>query len=147
MGEDQHQAVKDQLARKRILVCLLICSVLLILALAVGNAGGDRSTSALPVQRIDLNQADAGHLSLLPRIGPVMAVAIRQDLKANGPFLSVDDVTRVPGIGPKTLELIRPHVTVGSVADSTQTLPVSPIQEPLTQAPSTQAPLDSVSSR
>lgn len=134
MGEDQHQVAKDQLARKRILVCLLICSVLLILALAVGSTGGDRSASALPVQRIDLNHADAGHLSLLPQIGPVMAAAIQEDRAVNGPFLAIEDVTRVPGIGPKTLELIRPHVSVGPVADSTQT----------TQ---TQEPVDSLSSR
>ena len=49
---------------------------------------------------------------MLPGIGPVMAGRIIAHREANGPFTSIDDVENVPGIGPKTLESIRPLATV-----------------------------------
>lgn len=71
---------------------------------------GGRSSSL-----IDLNTATAQELELLPSIGPVMAGRIIAYREANGPFTSIDDVENVPGIGPKTLESIRP---LSTVADS-----------------------------
>jgi len=70
--------------------------------------GGRASSSSL----IDLNIATAQELELLPGIGPVMAGRIITYREANGPFTSLDDVENVPGIGPKTLESIRPLATV-----------------------------------
>ena len=69
---------------------------------------GGRASSSL----IDLNTATAQELELLPGIGPVMAGRIITYREANGPFTSLDDVENVPGIGPKTLESIRPLATV-----------------------------------
>ena len=71
--------------------------------------GGQASPSL-----IDLNTATAQELETLPGIGPVMAGRIVTHRDTNGPFASVDDIQNVPGIGPKTLESIRPLVTVGS---------------------------------
>ena len=48
---------------------------------------------------INLNQADAGELEQLPGVGPVLAARIVADRDANGPFASVDDLGRVPGVG------------------------------------------------
>jgi len=61
--------------------------------------------------RIDVNQATAGQLQQLPGVGPKMAAHIieTRDRKA---FQSVDDLRRVPGIGAKTLENLRPYVMV-----------------------------------
>ena len=61
---------------------------------------------------IDLNDATVQELETLPGIGPVMAGRIVSHRETNGPFASVDDVVNVPGIGPKTLESIRPLVAV-----------------------------------
>ena len=69
---------------------------------------GGRASSSL----INLNTANGQELELLPSIGPVMAGRIIAYREANGPFTSVDDVENVPGIGPKTLETIRPLATV-----------------------------------
>ena len=61
---------------------------------------------------IDLNTAHAHELETLPGIGRSLASAIVAYREDNGPFSSVDDVDNVPGIGPKTLDAIRPLVTV-----------------------------------
>jgi competence protein ComEA len=65
--------------------------------------------------RIDINQATATQLQQLPGVGPKMASHIieTRDKKA---FQTVDELRRVPGIGAKTLENLRPYVTVDSSA-------------------------------
>jgi competence protein ComEA len=63
---------------------------------------------------IDLNRASATELQRLPGIGPVIAARIVQE-RRKAPFQSVDDLKgRVPGIGPKKLEMLRPYATVAS---------------------------------
>lgn len=69
--------------------------------------------------RIDLNQATIQEISLMPGIGDVLARRILRDRQTCGPFLSIDDVARVPGIGPKTLAQIESmcHVTTSVPSD------------------------------
>ena len=62
--------------------------------------------------RVDVNNATWVDWIQLPGIGQTMAERILADLDRNGPFLSIDDVTRVRGIGPKTLDQIRPWLTI-----------------------------------
>jgi competence protein ComEA len=50
-------------------------------------------------------------LETLPGIGPKLAQAIIQERTAS-PFKSVDELGRVPRIGEKTLEKLRPLVTI-----------------------------------
>lgn len=69
---------------------------------------------------IDINRADAAELQRLPGIGPVLAQRIL-DERNHRPFQTVDELIRVAGIGPKTLEKIRPYVMVGA----TPTAPLS----------------------
>jgi competence ComEA-like helix-hairpin-helix protein len=61
---------------------------------------------------VDLNRATREQLMNLPGIGPVLADRIIANRTANGPFRSVADITRVPGIKGKTLEKVRPFVRV-----------------------------------
>lgn len=63
-----------------------------------------------PLLRIDINSASEQEISLLPEIGPATARAIIEDRAARGPFVRVDDLGRVRGIGPKTIEAIRPYI-------------------------------------
>ncbi len=58
---------------------------------------------------IDLNTASTGQFQQLQGIGPVKAAKIA----AGKPYHSVEDLLKIPGIGKKTLEKIRPCVTVG----------------------------------
>ena len=63
---------------------------------------------------LPLNQVDAEALEALPGIGASKAALILEDRARNGPFPSVDSLTRVSGIGPKTLEKLRPFLVVES---------------------------------
>jgi len=57
---------------------------------------------------IDVNRDGQEDIELLPGIGPSKAGAIVESREADGPFTSIDDLTRVKGIGAKTVERIRP---------------------------------------
>ena len=76
---------------------------------AAGRAAPPRGGTAAP---IDVNTATVEQLEALPGIGPTLAAAIVQERERNGPFRSVDDLTRVPGIGDGRLAQLRDLVTV-----------------------------------
>jgi competence protein ComEA len=59
---------------------------------------------------LNINTANAEALQALPGIGPLLAERIVADREAHGPFRTVEDLLRVPGIGPKRWERIRPLV-------------------------------------
>ncbi len=54
-----------------------------------------------------LSTATADSLDLLPGVGPVLAARLIAARAANGAFRSWDDVDRVRGIGPKTIERLK----------------------------------------
>lgn len=60
--------------------------------------------------QLDINQADWPELSLLPGVGEVLAHRIVDSRRQLGPFVDHDDLRRVPGIGPKTLQEMKPHL-------------------------------------
>jgi competence ComEA-like helix-hairpin-helix protein len=62
--------------------------------------------------RVDVNHATWVDWIQLPGIGQTTAEQILSDLDRNGPFKSIDDLMRVKGIGPKTLDQIRPWLTI-----------------------------------
>lgn len=61
---------------------------------------------------IDVNRASVDQLQALPGVGPVLAARIVAYRESHGPFRSVEDLLGVSGIGPKSLEQLRPHVVV-----------------------------------
>jgi competence protein ComEA len=66
---------------------------------------------APPPLLVDLNEATSAEFDQLPGIGPKLAQRIIE-ARAEKRFTSVQDLRRVPGIGPKTFEKLRPHITV-----------------------------------
>jgi competence protein ComEA len=78
-----------------------------------GGAGSSESGPASGgAVLININTADGTELENLPGVGPVTAAAIIDYRTQNGPFATVDDLIGVTGIGPATLEEIRPFATI-----------------------------------
>ena len=97
---------------------------LLVLACLAGMAGWwisqgglrgrlievDRAPRNAARFEVNVNQADWPELTQLPTIGETLARRIVQSRQENGPFRDLDDLRRVRGIGPKTLETVRPYL-------------------------------------
>ena len=60
--------------------------------------------------RFDINSATWVEWTQIEGIGEVTAQKIIADRDAKGPFRKIDDLLRVKGIGPKTLEKMRPFL-------------------------------------
>jgi competence protein ComEA len=80
----------------------------------------DRADPLTARYEVDINTADWPELLQLPGIGETLAHRIVDSRQAAGPFADHEDLRRVRGIGPKTLEAIRPYLrpmpNVGNVA-------------------------------
>lgn len=94
-----------QLSFGRLLATLLGIAVALLAPNAF--AGG----RAALVGVVNLNTATAEELQLLPGVGPSKAQLILEHRKAR-PFRTVEELVRVRGIGRKTLQKLKPHLTV-----------------------------------
>ncbi len=80
------------------------------------NAWPDRieAANAPPADlRIDINADGVTRLQLVPGLGPALAEAIVSDRETRGPFPGIDGLDRVPGIGARTIEAIRPYIRAG----------------------------------
>ena len=65
-----------------------------------------------------LNTATADQLKALPGIGAARAEAIILDRVRRGPFRTIEDLDRVDGVGPATIEALRPFVKPARSAPS-----------------------------
>jgi competence protein ComEA len=94
-----------------------------VVLLADGSArihlADERLLVGLPV---DPNSADSQLLQQLPGIGPSKARAIIDDRRAHGPFISVDELQRVPGVGPATVERLRPFLALDGLGTPDEAL-------------------------
>ena len=91
----------------------------------IGAAGGTAADAELnqlklyiteageePLQKININHADAWLLEALPGIGEVRAQAIINYRQQNGRFRNINELTSVDGIGTATYEKIKHLITV-----------------------------------
>ena len=60
--------------------------------------------------RVNINTATAGELQALPGIGATLAQRILEERASGGPFSSAQDLRRVRGVGPKTIEKLAPLI-------------------------------------
>lgn len=74
-------------------------------------AGMPAGTAAAP-GLVNLNSADQAILETIPGVGPVTATAIIQHRTEIGSFTALEQLLDVTGIGPATLESLRPYVTL-----------------------------------
>jgi len=63
---------------------------------------------------VDLNRATAEELEKVPGIGPSTAARIVEWREAQGRFERLEDLLNIRGIGVKTLEKLRPFLTVSA---------------------------------
>lgn len=78
-------------------------------SVATAPAPLSSSTSSTTVS---LNTADQAALETIPGIGPVTATAILEYRASIGSFESLEQLLDVTGIGPATLESMRPYITL-----------------------------------
>ena len=79
-----------------------------------GETAVPEGSKAVSEEKININTADLETLMELDGIGEVKAQAIIDDREANGPFRYPEDLTRVSGIGEKTLEKNLDRITTES---------------------------------
>jgi competence protein ComEA len=62
---------------------------------------------------VNINIASIAELDTLPGIGPTTAQKIIDYRDQNGPFLNIEDIVNVSGIGPASYERLKDLITVG----------------------------------
>ena len=92
------------------IMLLLLCTVLP--AMAEPAAVEKPASKAVMQGTVNINTADATQLALLPGIGPKAADSIIAYRSSTGDFTSIDDLVKVKGIGSKTLEKLRPYLSL-----------------------------------
>lgn len=63
---------------------------------------------------VNLNTASEAELDAIKGIGPGKAKAIVEYRDKNGPFKTVDDLGNVKGFGKKSIDKLRPELSVGA---------------------------------
>jgi competence protein ComEA len=75
-----------------------------------GATAADPGAGSSPAAPVSLGSATLEQLQTLDGVGPATAQKIVAYRTEHGGFRSVDDLANVPGIGPKKLAAIKPHV-------------------------------------
>jgi competence protein ComEA len=99
-------------------VAVLVASALALMAAAWWRHGGwqgglvdiDRAEPLVAKFQVDVNRADWPELIQLPGVGQVLAERLIAERERGGAFRNVDDLERVRGIGPRTLDRLRPYL-------------------------------------
>lgn len=77
-----------------------------------GENSGPKKFTTPGEGTVNINSAGLEELQRLPGIGPAMARRIIDYRNEHGRFQSVEELVEVRGIGPKTLEKMRPFVSL-----------------------------------
>jgi comEA protein len=81
----------------------------------VSSSATEKAVKAAPAKsvlsgKININNANAEQLEMLPRIGTKTAQSVIEYRTQNGPFKKIEDITNVKGIGEKTLEELKGYI-------------------------------------
>ena len=97
----------------RLLMPLLLSVVLMAGSFPPeGFAGTASSVTKNLTEPRNLNEITAEQLDELPGIGPALAERIIAHRDANGPFVRIEQLNDVKGIGDKTMEKLKPYLFV-----------------------------------
>ncbi|RIK80777.1 MAG: hypothetical protein DCC67_08900 [Planctomycetota bacterium] len=79
-----------------------------------GHRGGlidvDRAEPLAAKFQVDVNRAEWPELVQLPGVGQTLAQRIVAERRQDGAFRDWDDLRRVSGLGPRTLQRIKPYL-------------------------------------
>lgn len=100
-------------------ICLATLLLAVLLAQFVVDANSrspvlDNSTSGLSFS-LDINAATAAEFQTLPEVGPMLSQRIVAYRVEFGPFSSIDDLQKVRGVGPKTLDRLRDMLVIRGI--------------------------------
>ena len=73
----------------------------------------EASASETDLGKININTANWDQLMQLPGIGETIAQRIIDYREQSGLFTTIEDLENINGIGPGTLDKIRPFITLG----------------------------------
>ncbi|KAA9026478.1 hypothetical protein F4V44_10955 [Niallia endozanthoxylica] len=80
------------------------------------TAGGQGSIPAADAVQgkalVNLNTASESELETLPGVGPSKAAAIMEYRETNGRFQNIEELMEISGIGEKTFEKLKEHISV-----------------------------------
>jgi competence protein ComEA len=100
--KQRREAMASDDRRNRLFFLGLIAAFLLVVTVVLVRRWIDSGP-------VDLNRASLEKLETLPGVGPETAKAITK----GRPYQNIDDLQKVKGIGPATVEKLREKVTVG----------------------------------
>lgn len=100
-------------ARSTVAGILLAALCLVAPAIQAQEKAAKPKPAASAATPINLNTATAAQLEALPGIGPRTAQLIVQHREKNGNFKKVEELMNIKGIGEKSFLKIKPMVTVG----------------------------------
>ena len=95
------------------LIPLVLSGAPLLAQRAAKPAAAPRAAAAASTETVNLNTATVAQLGSLPGIGPKTADLIVQYRQKNGPFKKVEELMNVQGIGEKSFLQFRSQLTVG----------------------------------
>jgi len=89
----------------------VLCLVVVVM-MAFMPGGGWGEEVAKEAAKININKASAEELTQLKGVGSTYAEHIVQYREAHGAFAHPEDITKVPGIGPKTWEENKDRIAI-----------------------------------
>lgn len=101
---------RDQLCVAVGAAICLVCLASYLACLRGGLVDIDRAPPLSQRFCLDINRADWPEWTLLPGIGETLARRIVESRAREGDYRRPEDLLRVRGIGPNTLERLRPHL-------------------------------------
>jgi competence protein ComEA len=81
---------------------------------ATGSGGFDQVEKLSPGQTVNVNTADTAELQKIPGIGPSYAERIVALRKQRGPFVKIEEIMLVQGIGAGRFARIRQYISIGA---------------------------------
>ncbi len=107
-----------------ILICLTAAFICILLGIYIGRndnhiiliTGRKNTVTTIPQsnRKLDINTATSTQLQQLPGIGDTIAQNIIDYREQNGPFIIIDDLLKVDGIGNGRLEDLLEYIYISS---------------------------------